>query len=133
MYRTNREGMQGSMVTSVVILCVLLLAACASVDTTPIEKDIARAEEAIKGAQRSGADTHTPVDLNQAERKFDEARTSLRNEDYEEAGWLAEEALVCANVAEARTRAAKTQDAIRELKKTIETLKDEIEPPQMKQ
>jgi chromosome segregation ATPase len=116
----------------VVILCGLLLARCAGVDTTPIEKDIARAEEAIKGARRSGADKHTPVQLNQAERKLEEARTSLRNEDYQEAGWLAEEALVCANVAEARTRAAKTRKTVRELETTIETLKDEIQPPGMK-
>lgn len=116
---------------ALVVLCAVFLSACAGVDTTPIEKDMARAEESIKGARRSGAETHTLMQLNQAEEKLEKARAAFEDEEYEEAGWLAEEALVCANLAEAQTRSAKIQETVRELRETIQTLEKEIKRQRM--
>jgi hypothetical protein len=62
-----------------------------------------------------------------AEEKLSKARTAFEKEEYQEADWLAEEAITEAKLAEAKARSAKAQATVKELEDTIQTLQNEIE------
>ena len=112
---------------------VMMLSACASVETTPIRNTIANAEQAISEAERMEAHQHAPLELRLAEEKVAKARNALEEKEYQRADWLADEALADAQLATAKTRSAKTENMVSELRSSIDALEQEtqrIQPPQ---
>jgi hypothetical protein len=126
----NEGLLRGCKDAALVMLSVLFLSTCASADRSAQLKEVARAEEAIKGAERSGVQMRESMELNQAKEKLAKAKDAYEEEKYKQAGWLAEEALVCARLAEAKRRTEKTRKTIEELENTIETLQNEIDRKQ---
>jgi len=113
-----------------VAVTILLMVGCAA-KVAPIE-DISNAQMAIKEAEESDAAVYAPLELKFATDKLGQARTALQAEKYEEALQLANEALLDAKLAEAKSRSEEAKKTTQELRDTIETLRHEIERSQQR-
>lgn len=109
-----------------VVLLGLTLCACATNGALPSEK-IRSAESGIDRARQYGAVAHAPLELKLAEDKVKAAKQALEKKEYDKARRLADEALVDAQIAEQKTQSAKSDAAVRELQKTVDTLRREIQ------
>ena len=105
-------------------MVLIVMASCAS--TRPPTDELARSQAAINQAEQVGARDYAPLELREAKKKLDEARQLLERKDYERATRRAHEAEVDAELAEAKTLSGKAQKAVKELKESIKTLKEEI-------
>ncbi|MFH1704228.1 MAG: DUF4398 domain-containing protein [Nitrospirota bacterium] len=109
-----------------VIFCGLLLCGCASTAVAPVEK-ITTVEKAIQEARDSNATVSAPLGLRHAEDKLKEAKAAMKEEEFEKARRLADEALIDANLAEATSRSVKAKKTTQEMRDDIDTLRHEIE------
>ncbi len=111
------------------VLCLALAATmvgCASVPSP--SNDISRAEVAVRKADEALASKYAPLELVKAREKLDKARTAARDDDrWEEAGALALQAQVDAQLAEEKARATQAEERAGEMRRSIEALKIEIE------
>ncbi|MCK9275143.1 MAG: DUF4398 domain-containing protein [Syntrophales bacterium] len=107
------------------LLSSILFPAC-SPNTVPIQKDISNADMIITSAQQSTATENAPLELRLAKEKLEQARTALDSENYTTASYLAQEAMVTANLAYEKTRTEKTKEIVRGLRESINTLNEEI-------
>ncbi len=103
---------------------LLLLAACATVETLPAA-EIAAAQAAITQAESAGAQRAAPVELLAAREKLERADAAVRAERFGEARRLAEAAEADAMLADRKARAAKAQSAADELVRSNELLRIE--------
>ncbi len=104
----------------------LTIMGCAEKVAVPNEK-IANAERAISGARESNAIVNAPLDLRISEDKLKQAKEAVTAEEYEQAGRLADEATLDADVARAKTRAAKAKEISGEMRNTIDSMRKELE------
>ena len=130
MHRNHKKGITTSCAIGITVLLLFFLSGCAGVDTAPVKQNLAMAESAIKDAQTDQALTHAPLEMKMAEEKLSAAKTAFENEQYQEADWLAEEALADANLAEAKARSIRTHDTVRELEQTIQIMQNEVQRQQ---
>jgi hypothetical protein len=107
-----------------VIPLALALAGCAS--TPPPLEEIASSTTAIDLAEQAGAHDHAPIELASAHKKLRQARMAMANEDYDAARWLAEEAQVEAELAQAKSQSALTQQSLMQVRESIRVLREEI-------
>ena len=120
--------MQNRLRTSMTVgmaLGAVTLVGCASSVPRP-DDQLAATEAAIAAAEGADARETAPVLLNSAQEKLLEARTKMSNEQYRSATWLLEDAEVEANLAQAKAKTAETQRAVTELKKSIQTLQEQL-------
>lgn len=117
---------RGPAVAAAVGLAALLFTACATKGSPPLGQ-IATARASIAQAESAGALQASPVELLASRDKLGRAETALREERYEQARRLAEQAEVDAEVAERKTRAMKAQVAAAELGRSNEMLRQELE------
>ena len=112
---------------SVVTCCGLafLLSACSS--RRPPTAQLSTADLAVRSASDQTASQHAPLDLRLAREKLDKARNAIDDDEYDRAERLAEEALVDAQVAEAKTRAAKSRETLQQTRQDIDALRREAE------
>ncbi len=106
------------------LAALLLLAACATVETLPAA-EIAAAQAAITQAESAGAQRAAPVELLAAREKLEKADAAVRAERFGEARRLAEAAEADAMLADRKARAAKAQSAADELVRSNELLRIE--------
>jgi Domain of unknown function (DUF4398) len=104
---------------------LLGLAGCAS-GPAP-EREVAAAEVAVEGAEEANAAARAPAPYALARDKLERAREAMGEGENEEARRLAEEALVDADLAEARARSQVAQENAAELRASIETLREELD------
>jgi len=104
------------------ILTSLLLAGCAS---EPPRELMTQAEVAIQNAERAGAAQYESGLLSSARTKLDRARKEVDDDENENAGRLAEEAIAEANLANAKAKSVREANQADEMKKAIEALKQE--------
>lgn len=104
----------------------LLLGACGSSPERP-DRQLARAESSIQQAERTGARHHGSLALDRAREKLNQARQAVDREDMELADRLAQEAEVDARLAAAQADRYESEDALREVNDSIETLRRELE------
>lgn len=104
----------------------LTIMGCAEKVAVPNEK-IANAERAISGARESNAIVNAPLDLRISEDKLKQAKEAVTAEEYEQAGRLADEATLDADVARAKTRAAKAKEISGEMRNTVDSMRKELE------
>lgn len=111
-----------------VLLAALLLAGCASsaMPSTQLQQQMARSTSAVTEAEEVGAHELAPVALRDAEQKLERAQEAMAKEKFELAERLAVQAEVDAELAEVTALSEKTKLAVRELKETIRTLREEI-------
>jgi hypothetical protein len=92
--------------------------------TVPPPKDsIAAADLAVKQALSSKASESAPLDLRLAVDKLDRAEVAMSQNDNTLARRLAEEALVDAQVAEAKTGSDEARRTVIEAQKTLDNLR----------
>jgi Domain of unknown function (DUF4398) len=102
----------------------VLITACATTPAPTEQMAVARA--AVADADASGAATYDAVDIRNAHDKLDAATIALGANHYERARRYAEEAEADANLAATRSRSAKTQRAVAELRESLRALRAEI-------
>jgi hypothetical protein len=95
----------------------------------PPTDTLSQAELAVQQVGQSKAPEYAPRDLHLAREQLDSAKRALSTKDYERARRLAEQALVQAQLAEAKAEAESARRAAAELARSIEALRREIEPP----
>ena len=108
-----------------VTLLMVVLAGCAGKAPAP-EKQVTLATQSIAQAERSGAVEFAPVELKSARDKLSQAKLAMDNEENLKARRLADEAMVDANLAEAKARSSKSQKVVEELKDSIRILEEEL-------
>jgi len=113
-------------VLSVAVVAALMVASgCSTVG--PPKAEIAAADLAIQDATKSMAPQYAPLELRMARDKLDKAQRAMNNEEYIDARRLAEEALVDAELAEAKASSEDARRAANELQQSLETLRREAE------
>jgi hypothetical protein len=109
-------------------LCILTaataaLGACAS--TPPPTEELALARAAVEQAQQPAA-RHAPDQLLSAQRKLAAAEAAARDEKYDEARRLAEEAEADARLAWAIAESSQARQSLKQVQESIATLKQEL-------
>lgn len=105
----------------------LLLGACASKGPPP-DGAMASARAALTQAEASGAGQLAPVELLAVRDKVAKAEAAVRNEEYDQARRLADEATADAMLAERKARAERARRAVTELQRSNAALQQEAAP-----
>ena len=103
----------------------VLLGACASQGKAPVA-DLAIARTSVAQAEVAGAAQYAPVEFAAARDKLARAEAAMRNERYDDARRLTDEAAADADVAERAARAAKSARAAQELERSNAVLGNEL-------
>jgi len=107
------------------LICgALAMVGCAG--KPPLET-LSKAELAVQEADKRTASQHAPLELQTAREQLGKAKQAMDDEEYDEARRLADQALVNAQLAEAKAGAEKARQAAAELQKSIQTLRAELE------
>ena len=107
-----------------------LAAAGALACSTPTEpaKDIGKAELSLKNAeQEKSAQEAAGLEMTMAREKLERAKAALRDDDYEKAERLAEEASLDAELARVKAESQSAQTAAVELERSIQSLRGEAQ------
>ncbi|ROH88691.1 DUF4398 domain-containing protein [Stagnimonas aquatica] len=104
---------------------VLTLSACASTPPPPTDA-LNAAERAVGIAQETGVSDYASPELKSAREKLVQAREAVAREDMAGAAVLAEQARLDAELAAAKTAAAKAKAVNQEIIKSNETLRQEL-------
>ncbi|MFQ5683633.1 MAG: DUF4398 domain-containing protein [Candidatus Binatia bacterium] len=115
-------------VLALIILCgAVQISACSTVG--PPTAIVSKAELAVLEAGARKATRYAPLELRIAREKLDRAKQAINADEYTTARRLAEQALVDAQLAEAKADAEIASQNAEELQKTIEALSVEAEKP----
>jgi hypothetical protein len=107
------------------LVCVVLgMVGCAG---KPPLANLSQAELAVQEADTKTASQYAPLELKTAREQLAEAKRAMDDEEYDEARRLADQALVNAQLAEAKAGAEKARLAAAELQKSIQTLRTEVQ------
>lgn len=107
-----------------IIAITVLLSACGSKAPKPVS-ELALTGSALQGAENFGAREYAPIELRIAREKKEAADAAMANEEYAKARKLTEQALVDAELAQAKAAAEKSRLALREAQDNIEMIKTE--------
>jgi hypothetical protein len=127
--------MEALMVNKLALLRLWIgaLLVCATVATSgcsagrPPVAALSQADLAIQQADKSTASQHAPLELQTAREQLAQATRAMEEKEYDEARRLAGQALVDAQLAEAKAQAEKSRQAAAELRSSIQTLRTELE------
>ncbi len=106
-------------------MAFVLLSACASAPMAPTT-ELTAARDAIASAEQAGARQHAGAELDEAQQKLLQAERSVGNEKMTEAERLARESTIVAELATARTEAAKAAAINREMGRGADALTEEM-------
>ena len=95
-------------------------------DDDDAERYVREAREAVRDAERNGAEANALEALDRARTRLDRARSAMESGNHDLAARLALEADVTAELAEVTSLSTKSQNAAREVRTTIELLREEI-------
>ncbi|MCP1676763.1 hypothetical protein J2T57_003936 [Natronocella acetinitrilica] len=124
----NRNGArlkQAVLLFPMLLLGLFLLSACASTPVAPTAS-LDEAREAIARAEQSDGRQYASSELDDAMQKLQRAEQAVSQEDMVEAERLALEAAITAELATARTEAAKAAEINREMGRGAEALTEEM-------
>ncbi|WP_051234774.1 DUF4398 domain-containing protein [Marinimicrobium agarilyticum] len=121
----NRPGgrVRGALCLSAAII---LLSACTSAPLAPTAA-LNEARDAIASAEQSGARQHSGAELDEAQQKLILAERLVRSEQMVEAERLAQEAMIVAQLASARTESAKALEINKEMGRSADALNEEMQ------
>jgi hypothetical protein len=100
--------------------CLLALSGCAS---EALNNQLANSHEAVDQARIAGAEQGAPEVFHSAADKLQQADAAAKGRDKKEAMRLAQQALVDANLARARTDSAQARFAATEMQKSNQLLR----------
>jgi hypothetical protein len=107
-------------------LALLFAAACASTPPIP-ESNLQAAQQAIANAERVDAATHAPAELGEARGKLSSAQHAVEQKQMVFAAQFADEARAEAELAAARSGAAKAEAVNKDMKHSTATLIEEMQ------
>lgn len=107
------------------LVAASLLGACATTATPPTNQ-LTEAREAIGIAKQSGARQYAPSELDDAAQHLVKAEAALEEEEMAAAERSADRARVTAELATARTEAAKATNINREMEQAAKALREEM-------
>jgi len=102
----------------------VFIAGCAGIPPT---EQMAVSKAAVNNASSAGGNEFAPLPLRSAMEKMDAAEQAMRDEEYELARQLSQQAQVDAQLATATARSAKAQKAADSLKAGTSVLRQEID------
>ena len=105
----------------------VLAASAANAKTPPPDTNLQAATQAIANAERVDAASLAPVELGQARAKLSAAEKAVAEKEMIAAAQLADEARADAELAAARTGAAKAKAVNADIKHSIATLEEEMQ------
>jgi hypothetical protein len=105
---------------------LLFTAGCASTPPIP-SASLQAAQQSVANAERVEAGTHAPAQLGEARTKLSAAQAAVDEKKMIVAGWLADEARADAELAVARTSAAKANAVNAGMKRSTATLVEEMQ------
>lgn len=108
------------------IMAILVLSACATAPVAP-EASLQAARDAIASAEQDGARQHAGAELDEAQEQLVKAERLVSREQMNDADRFARQAQVAAQLASARTEAAKAAAINRELRRSAEALVEEMQ------
>ncbi|MEO8938343.1 MAG: DUF4398 domain-containing protein [Burkholderiaceae bacterium] len=108
-----------------ILSCAVLLGGCASQGKPPVA-DLAIARTSVSQAEAAGAAQYAPVEFLSARDKLARAESAMREERYNDARRLTDEAAADADVAERKSRAVKSANAAMELQRSNSVLGNEL-------
>lgn len=97
-----------------------------TVDQRLVDVQLGAAESSVRSAETLGARDHAAVELREAQRKLEAARQAIQAGDNARALRLAEQAQVDADLAEITALSKKSQAAVKQIRDSIEALREEI-------
>ena len=111
----------------VLALALMFLSACASSgpSVAVVDQTLMQASTAVSEAEELGAQEYAPLAFSDAQDKMREAQQAKADGNHAKAVRLADEAVVDAEYAEMKTLAAKAEEAAKELRESIRTLREE--------
>src|SRR6185312_4273637 len=110
------------------LFALLSLGACS--DCTPRPDDaMARAKAAVDEATTAGSVQYAALDLNDAQTKLQSANQAETQGDYKQARYMAEDAEADADLALAKTQAAKAAESARQVRQGNQALQDQVNIP----
>ncbi len=107
----------------VLMVLVILAGGCAGV--APVEK-MAKLDSQIASARQAEAIVYAPLELRFAEDKYKSAQAAVKDEKYERANRLIDEALLDAKLAEEKALSAQAQKEAQKLRESVESLRSEL-------
>jgi membrane-associated HD superfamily phosphohydrolase len=111
---------------SVMVLAAVFTAGCATTEKRDMAAQLAVAKTAVADAVSAGAPEFAPVELKAAQDNLEDAEKAAMDDDYKRARKLGENAQTNAQLAAAKARAAKAQQAADALKESDQTLQNEM-------
>lgn len=121
----NKLALLWLWVGALVVCATLAMSGCSA--GRPPTETLSQADLAIQQADKSTASQHAPLELQTARERLAKATRAMDEKEYDVARRLAGQALVDAQLAEAKAQAEKARQAAVELRKSIETLRTELE------
>ncbi len=120
--KAPRSRLQGIKLAALVLGSSLVLAGCAG---NPPTEQYAVTQSAVNAAISAGGTEFAAVEMKAAQDKLKEAELAMRDEDYEKARRLAEQAEWDARVAERKAQAAKAEQALQDARQGVQELREE--------
>jgi type IV secretory pathway TrbL component len=111
---------------SAIAFIAVFAAGCATTEKRDMAAQLAVAKTAVADAVTAGAPEFASVELKAAQENLDAAEKAAGANDYKSAKRLGEKAQVNAQLASAKTRAAKAQKAADALRESDRALRDEM-------
>lgn len=104
----------------------LLLGGCASKGEPPTDK-LALVESSVTQAKEHEAYTYAPLEIKLAEDKLAESKKLIADEKYDQARAMLDQALNDAKLAESKSQSERSKRGAKEMKESIELLRQETE------
>ena len=111
---------------SLVAFAAVFTAGCATAEKRDVASQLAVAKTAVADAVSAGAPELASVEFKSAQENLDAAEKASMASDYKNAARLGENAQLNAQLAAAKARAAKAQQAADALRDSNRTLQDEM-------
>ena len=112
-------------VSTLTLAMVLALSGCAS--TPPPDGSMNQAQMALQAARDADAGAYDPIDLGNAQNKFQQAQNAMASRKYDDAAILADEARADAELARAKARLAAARAQIQSKSNGNRQLREQIE------
>ncbi len=108
------------------LFAALVLPALSGCASKPIPTEqFAISKSAIDSATAAGAHQYAPLEITSAQDKLRSAERAVESKNYDTAAALAEEASFDAKLAQAKSETEKSRMAVEEIKKNLNSLRDE--------
>lgn len=117
-----------SAIAIVMFIAAIALSGCGSPAPRP-DNALVRAKTAVDQATTADSQQYAAVDLNNAESKLQTANEAESKGNYKRARYLAEEAQVDAELALAKTQAAKAEEAAKQVQQGNQALQNQVNQP----